>query len=87
MRDAVHVAGADARERVEGPMPTERPEDHNVTESRSTTRDERTTDERTDVPRMPDRPVPVYPSTTMAQPIPAGGDQLEAIDDLDEPQR
>lgn len=34
-----------------------------------------------DVPGVPDQTVPVYPSATMPQPIPAGADQLDEPED------
>ena len=38
-----------------------------------------------DIPAVPDRPVPVLPTTTAAQPIMAPGDGIDAVDDLAAP--
>lgn len=38
-----------------------------------------------DIPGVPDRPVPVLPTMTAAQPIMAPGDEIQAVDDLAAP--
>ncbi len=39
-----------------------------------------------DLPGVPDRPVPVLPTTTAAQPITAPGDGFDAVDELASPE-